>query len=115
MLQAVSPLHEPWQLRWKGASHGRPRGWAIAPGNRALKSSADASGIAELMSDCLRSVAASGDRDAFEQFAEMVRSHEAVSDNDAWCGPTLYDLLLRHGPQPVKRGRLERPGQASLR
>ena len=39
---------------------------------------------------------------AFEQFAEMVRSHRAAPDDGASCGPELYDLLLRRGHESTR-------------
>ncbi len=79
MLQAVSPLLEPWQFGRQGTLRGSPRGWVVATGNRVLKSSPDAARIAQLMSDCIRAVAVSADRAAFEElfrhFAPRVKSY----------------------------------------
>lgn len=41
-------------------------------------------------------------RQAFEAFAETVRSHRATADDAASCGPELYELLLRRGHQCIQ-------------
>jgi hypothetical protein len=53
---------------------------------------------------------------AFEQFADMVRSHETAPDDAASCGPELYDLLLRRGHHCTRpRDDLLAQAQAQLR
>ena len=98
MPQAVSRQHEPWQLRSKGAHYSRLRGHTVVPGNRALRSRADPSAIAERMSDCLRSVAASGDRAAFEQlfrhFAPRIKAYLQKKGGDSAAAEELMQETM---------------------